>query len=409
MKRTNTILAAAFLLVLCAMAGYTLRDFDTIRSTIVNAWHAREDQSDSSLLTKLEFAADQTEGALNAALDREHYFIELYGGVQKLTNQKFVEDSYSYCVIRMKNGALTFGSIGQEQKDVSHNAQSTADFAAKLGEKGIPFSAVMTPQKVPAQFSYPPHVPYALQDYHNQEADQFLSVLEEQGIHTVDLREGYGDYGGVVFVGDSRDFFRTDHHWTAFGAFEGNQIMTAALSDRYGFDPFQPGVDESQFQHTLYKDFFLGSQGKRVGTLYAGVDDFALYHPEFDTSMTYTIHDSGHTRSGTLEQALYFEEYLVQDYYNGNPYVTFAGGDWGKATVTNHLNPDGPKVVMIRDSFACAVTPFFALQCSELTTIDLRAYQGGDLLADVEGMDPDFVVLFYSPSTTVSDNMFAFS
>ena len=98
----------------------------------------------------------------------------------------------------------------------------------------------------------------------------------------------------------------------------------------------------------------------------------------------------------------------MQDYYNGNPYVTFAGGDWGKATVTNHLNPDGPKVVMIRDSFACAVTPFFALQCSELTTIDLRAYKGDDLLADVEGMDPDFAVLFYSPSTTVSDNMFAF-
>ena len=409
MKRANTILAAAFLLVLCAMAGYTLSDFDPIRASIVNAWHTRADQSGDSLLSRLEFAADRTEGALNAALDREHWFIELYGGVQRLTGQKFVEDSYSYCVIRMKNGALTFGSIGQEQKDVSHNARATAGFAAKLGEKGIPFSAVMTPQKVPDMFAYPPHVPYALQDYHNQEADQFLSILAEQGIHTVDLRKGYGDYHGVVFVGDSNDFFRTDHHWTAHGAFKGNQAMTAALSDQYGFDIFQPGVDGSQFYHTIYKDLFLGSQGKRVGTLYAGVDDFALYHPKFDTSMTYTIHDSGHTRSGTLEEALYFEEHLVRDYYNANPYVTFVGGDWGKATVTNHLNPGGPKVVMIRDSFACAVTPFFALQCSELTTIDLRAYQGEDLLADIEGMEPDFVVLFYSPSTTVSDNMFEFS
>ena len=63
---------------------------------------------------------------------------------------------------------------------------------------------------------------------------------------------------------------------------------------------------------------------------------------------------------------------------------------------------------MIRDSFACAITPFFALQCSQLTTIDLRAYQGEDLLEDIAGMDPDLVVLLYNPSTVGSDNMFEF-
>ena len=104
----------------------------------------------------------------------------------------------------------------------------------------------------------------------------------------------------------------------------------------------------------------------------------------------------------------YFEEYLEKDYYNGNPYVTYAGGDWGRAVITNHRNPDGPKVVMIRDSFGCAITPFFALQCSQLVTIDLRAYGGGDLAGEIAAIDPDFVVLFYSPSTTVSDNMFDF-
>lgn len=399
MKRTNTILAAAFLLILCAMAGYTLSDFDSIRTTVVDAWHAREAQEDDTILTKLEFAADQTEGALNAALDREHLFIELYGGVQRLTGQRFVEDSYSYSVIRMENGALTFGSIGQVQKDVSHNAEATADFAAKLAEKGIPLSAVMTPQKVPQHVE---SVPAVLRDYHNQEADQFLSILGEKGIHTVDLRDGMGS-------DLSPYFFVTDHHWNAAGAFLGNQLMTAALAEEYGFSVFEPGVDENRFSRRVFHDLLLGSQGKRVGTLYAGTDDFEIYDPDFLTDMTYQISDAAAPRTGTLAQTLYFEEYLVQDYYNGNPYVTFMGGDWGKATVTNHLNPDGPRVVMIRDSFACALSPFFALQCSELTTIDLRAYQGEDLLAEIEELAPDFVVLFYSPSTTVSDNMFEFS
>ena len=398
MKRTNTILAAAFLLVLFLMAGYTLSDFSSMRTTVLDAWHAREDQSDNSLLTKLEFVADRTEGTLNAALDREHYFIQLYGGVQRLTRQRFVEDSYSYCVIRMNNGTLTFGSIGQEQKDVTHNAQATADFAEKLGEKGIPFTAVMTPQKAP---QHTESVPAALRDYHNEEADQFLSILDGAGIHTVDLRDDMGD--DLTYY-----FYRTDHHWNADGAFVGNQIMTRILAEEYGFTPFAPGLEQGQFARQVHEDLFLGSQGKRVGTLYAGLDDFALYSPEFATHLTYQVSENAVPRTGTLNEALYFKEYLAPDYYNGNPYVTFAGGDWGRATVTNHLNPDGPRVVMIRDSFACALTPFFALQCSELTTIDLRAYKGEDLLGDIAGIDPDFVVLFYSPSTTVSDNMFEF-
>lgn len=398
MKRANSILAAAFLLVLCAMAGYTLSDFNSIRTTILDAWQAREEQAEDNLLTKLEFAADQTEGALNAALDREHHFIELYGGVQRLTGQRFVEDNYSYSVIRLSNDTLTFGSIGQVQKDVSHNAQATADFAATLAEKGIPFSVIMPPQKVPQNVTI---VPAALQDYHNQEADQFLSVLAEQGVHTADLRSDMGsDLTGY--------FYRTDHHWNADGAFRANQLMTAALAKEYGFTPFAPGLDETQFTQRVYEGLFLGSQGKRVGTLYAGTDDFVTWHPQFETNMTYKVSDAAVPRTGTLDQALYFTHHLKLDHFNGNPYVTFAGGDWGKATVTNHLNPDGPKVVMIRDSFGCAITPFFALQCSELVTIDLRSYGGGDLAADLTEINPDFVVMLYNPSTTVSDNMFAF-
>ena len=48
MKRTNTILAAAFLVLLFAMAGYTLQDLDTIRTDLNTAWEQRADKSDSS-------------------------------------------------------------------------------------------------------------------------------------------------------------------------------------------------------------------------------------------------------------------------------------------------------------------------------------------------------------------------
>lgn len=398
MKRSNSILAAAFLLVLFALSGYTLREYKTIYTTIRDSWEQSRPE-DTSLPAKAAFAADAAEGALNAALDREHHFIEFYGAVQKYTGQRFIEDNYSYSVIRMDNGALTFGSVGQEQADVSHNAAATADFAAALAEKDIPFTAVVTPCKNPRGVEI---MPAALRNFNNEQAQAFLDLLDEEGVHTVDLRDGMGD--DLTFC-----FYRTDHHWNADGAFWGNQLLTAALAQEHGFTPFEQGLNEGQFARLTYEDLFLGSQGKRVGTKYAGVDDFVVYSPEFPTDLTYQVSDAAAPRTGTLNESLYFKDYLAPDYYNGNPYLTFAGGDWAKATATNHLNPDGPTVVMIRDSFGCAITPFFALQCSKLVTIDLRAFGERDLLGEIEGIDPDFVVLLYNPGTVSSDAMFEFS
>jgi len=397
MKRTNTILAAAFLVLLFGMSWYTLKDYKNIYTTIRDEWKQSQPEQ-TGLLTKAAFATDRTEGALNAALDRDHYFIELYGAVQKYTGQRFVEDNYSHSVIRMDNGALTFGSVGQEQADVSHNAAATADFAAALAERDIPFTAVVTPCKNPQGVEI---MPAALRNFNNEQAQAFLDLLDAEGVHTVDLRDGMGD--DLTFC-----FYRTDHHWNADGAFWGNQLLTAALAEKYGFSPFEPGLHEGNFSRQVYPGLFLGSQGKRVGTKFAGVDDFVVYSPEFATDLTYQVSDTAVPRTGALNETLYFKEWLVQDYFNGNPYLTFAGGDLAKATAVNHLNPDGPTVVMIRDSFGCAITPFFALQCGKLVTIDLRAFGDRDLMAEIVDIDPDFVLMLYNPGTLLSDNMFEF-
>ncbi len=399
MRRTNTILAAAFLVALCAMGWYTLQDLEGMRDSILDAWHQREPQAGDNILTRAEFVADRAEETLNAALDREHHFIQLYGGIQRLTGQRFVEDSYSYSVIRMNNGALTFGSVGPPQADVSGNARTTVDFARRLGEMGVPFTAVITPQKLPLEEGW---VPAALRNHAHEQADQFLSILAEENIHTVDLR--------ADMEADLPDhFYRTDHHWNAQGAFLGNVLLMEQLCGEYGFEPFAPGLDRAQFSEEVYPGLFLGSQGKRVGTLYAGVDDFTLLLPDFPTAMTYRPSEAAQPRSGSMPEALYFREHLAQDYFNANPYAAFMGGDWGRAVVNNLENPDAPKVVLIRDSFGCALTPFFALQCSELTTIDLRAYGDRSLLDDPAVQGADLVVLLYNPGSLAGENMFEFS
>ena len=53
------------------------------------------------------------------------------------------------------------------------------------------------------------------------------------------------------------------------------------------------------------------------------------------------------------------------------------------------------------------MTPFLALSCSELTTIDLRYFQG-DLTETLEEIDPDLVVILYCVSSLSNQDLFDF-
>ena len=224
----------------------------------------------------------------------------------------------------------------------------------------------------------------------------------DSGIVTVDA------YAKLRAHTDEYIYFRTDHHWKPEAAFFAWQALTDELEERYGLSANPALTDPANWDTRVLEHFFLGSQGKRVGSLYAGADDITLYTPKFDSELTYSCPAYGFTRTGPFETSVCFPERVArQDWFNGNPYTYYAGGDYPIATITNHKNPDGPRVVLLRDSFACALTPFLALSCSELTTIDLRYFEG-DLLDTIAGLEPDIALTLYAASTTRLDNLFKY-
>ena len=235
-----------------------------------------------------------------------------------------------------------------------------------------------------------------------EECDVFLELLEEAGVETLDLRPWFESHGERY--GDW--FFRTDHHGRPEAAFAAWGVLAEELEGRYGFS-FDPALtDEANYSKTVYEDFFLGSQGKRTGSLYAGVDDFTVYTPKFDTDLTYTCPFYDMERTGPFEASVCFPERVAgRDWFNGNPYTYYAGGDYPLARIVNHNNPDGPKLLLIRDSFACALTPFLALGCSEVVTVDLR-YFSGDLLETIRAEEPGLVLNLYAVGTVSNTGMF---
>ncbi len=394
---------------------------------------------------------DGAESAVNGDLDRDHLFIQLYGGVQRLSGRRVVEDAVGEnTVVRLSTGGLNFVDLQAAPgvgPQVAENAAATAAFSQDLEALGIPYLYVNAPQKLQRGEAL---LPTGVEEYGNESADAFLAELERRGTDYVDLRPLFEENG--IY---SNWFFRTDHHWKPEAAFFAWQALTDELEERYGLDADPALTDPANWDTRVLEHFFLGSQGKRVGSLYAGADDITLYTPKFDSELTYSCPAYGFTRTGPFETSVCFPERVAQqdwfngnpytyyaggdypeltyscpaygftrtgpfetsvcfpervaqqDWFNGNPYTYYAGGDYPIATITNHKNPDGPRVVLLRDSFACALTPFLALSCSELTTIDLRYFEG-DLLDTIAGLEPDIALTLYTASTTRLDNLFQY-
>ena len=399
MKRRNTITALQFLLL--TAAGLTL---------VLTAFVGGEGKLEGLLKSAVRerdpgAVLSEAESAVNSDLDRDNLFIQLYGGVQRLSGRRVIQDMVAgNTVAKLSTGALNFvnlGTAGQgDQEAVGRRAQATAGPAAQLGGWGTHYLYIAAPQKTQRGAEL---LPRGLEESGNATCDAYLAELDRLGVDYLDLRPVF-ESNGIY----SNWFFRTDHHWKPEAAFFAWQYLSGELDLRYGYETPSILTNPNNWSTRVLDDFFLGSQGKRVGSLYAGVDDFTIYTPKFDTNLTYTNSDGSFDRSGPFAQSVCFPERVEErDWFNGNPYTYYSGGDYAMATMVNHNNPKGPKVVLLRESFSCALAPFLALSCSELTTIDLR-YFSGDLMDTIRELEPDLVLTLYTASSTGLDNMFNF-
>ena len=399
MRRRNTITALLFLLLTAGGLLLVLTSFlggeGELEGLLKSAMRSR----DPSMVL------EEAETAVNGDLDRDHLFIQLYGGVQRLSGRRVIQDMVAgNTVAKLSTGALNFVNLGTAEEpgaEVEVRAKATADFAAALKSQGIPYLYVAAPQKIQRGVQL---LPQGLEESGNACCDAYLAGLDRLGVDYLDLRpvfEGNGIY--------SNWFFNTDHHWKPEAAFFAWQYLAGQMDLRYGLETPSALTNPTNWDTQVLEDFFLGSQGKRVGSLYAGVDDFTIFTPKFETDLTYTNSDGSFTRSGPFSQSVCFPERVAErDWFNANPYTYYSGGDYGMAQMVNHKNPGGPKVVLLRESFSCTLAPFLALSCSQLTTIDLRYFQG-DLMQTIQSLEPDLVLTLYTASTTGLDNMFAFA
>lgn len=349
-----------------------------------------------------------SDAALNTLLDRDHLFIELYGTSQKLMGRRMVEDADpQYTVIRLESGQLTFSDPDGEQEDMTTRAQELTEFVRRVKkEYKTPILYVQAPSKLSVS-----SLPEGLTDYTEAEADQFLELLEEAKVDVLDLRPAFREAAEKDPDGAEDLFFQTDHHWTPAGAFLGYQVLCEKLEEDYRFKIDEDFTDPDFFNKYSFGEVFLGSQGRRVGSGYAGLDDLEIWSPKENTHFTYTVPIIGLKRQGPFVTALLFPERLAEvDLYNENPYAIYAGGDYLLSRAMNEDLPQGKRVLILRDSFGCGLTPFLSLCCGEVMAMDPRQFNGNQdmMMHYIDWLEPDLIIVMNTTGSLRVDKLFPY-
>lgn len=383
---TKNLTALCFLLLLAGMFLQGLRTLYYGSYQFLSTWR----ESHVLDISGLEYL-------YNDGLPYKEYFLDFNGGFQRLIGSRCVNDRY-----RLDNGQLTYVI---PETEVDWKGENVTAFQQALEDLEIPFVYINTPFKIDPTDK---QLPYGVEDYSNENADAFLAVLAENDVPYLDLR--------VLEKEQNLDhyamYYPTDHHWTAetgFWAYQQIVNYLTTVDESFAVDPVL--TDADSYDHTVYPDIYLGSAGRRVGRLYAGLDDLTLIEPKFDTSLRLEAPHSNLVRQGSYSETVLFPEVLTTGGdYDVSRYDVYSGGDRALTYFTNFSREENltvqsqPKrLLILKDSNISVVAPYLALSYDEMCLLDLREYRQ-NVVDFAKEYQPDIVMILYNPGALESNN-----
>lgn len=155
-------------------------------------------------------------------------------------------------------------------------------------------------------------------------------------------------------------YYRTDHHWTWYGARTAYETLMPQGQYNIGLEP------------ELFCDDFLGTTYSKT------LDSDA----EPDSVYLSAVPDVTVTGDGK-DISLY--ELSAKD--EKDKYKVFLGGNYGQTVITGGCD-NGKTLLIIKDSFANSLVPFLTADYETIIMLDLRYYMGSaQQLIESEGVD----------------------
>ncbi len=303
---------------------------------------------------------------------------------QSVNDQFIMRDSWidiksrsEYLMGKLENNGIIFGSDGYlfekldmvDEDNIMANTSAIEIFAQKVD---IPTTVAVVPS-----------------------SSEILSDKLPQGVELVNQREYinkiYEQLDGVAdtvdmysaLQSDEQVYYRTDHHWTAHGAWLGYNDVSKSL----GINP----IELDNYSKSEVTDFFgtYYSKSKAFGTN----SDTINYYPQLDGTLTTPIDE-------------YDSFYDLDAFETTDKYGAFLHGNNGVATMKSDVetseNEEKGKLLVVKDSYANALLPYISANYDEVVVVDLR-YYAQPISALIEQEEITDVLVLYSFSIFASD------
>ncbi|MBQ6146644.1 MAG: hypothetical protein IJI82_06405 [Clostridia bacterium] len=152
-------------------------------------------------------------------------------------------------------------------------------------------------------------------------------------------------------------YYRTDHHWTGEGAYAAYRLfMKTAGREALDYDRF--------YHHTV--PGYVGSTRSRSALWLTKPDVLTMDEP-MDAPVTVTFSDDE-----KAYDSLFFLDHLTE--YDWYP--LFLDGNHPVSIVENRSAPDGPTLLMVKDSFGNTLAPLLVPSYGKIVLVDPRYYRG---------------------------------
>ncbi len=233
---------------------------------------------------------------------------------------------------------------------------------------------------------------YSPTDYHTGSHDQKAMIdlcysKMNDGVLTVDA------YSILEQHADQDIYFRTDHHWTALGAYYAyTEFCKTAGFDAIALQRFDSGTYD-RFVGSMYT---YTSQYPQGAVLKENPDKLTYYLPIVDTKASF------YADADVENSVAYYCEVVNPNLSDNesNKYMCFMSGDHPAALITTDV--EGPVCLVLKDSYGNAFLPFLTSHYSKIYVIDPREFnQDGkpslDLISYVDQHEIDDVILVNYP------------
>lgn len=316
------------------------------------------------------FSSDFSDGL--SEYSREHFALRT-GWISLRTNLERLGGHDEVNGVYFADGRLCEAQPPVEYEQVDKTVAAINSFGKKLDGR-LSVMIAPTAAQIYAD-SMPPYSP----DQEQRRMINYVYSALDSGIGSIDVYDAlYKSRGDYIY-------YRTDHHWTAYGAY----IAYCEYVRRLGYDAVP--LDRINIEHASRS--FLGSLHSKVLTDEAEPDVIDIYTSDGANVISMKKTDP----YGNVSE--YDGVFLREHLEDKDKYLTYLGENVPLVEITS--DSGGGSLLIIKDSYANCFAPFLTKHFSKVTLVDMRYIMNIEDYVDLS--EYSGVLILYNASTFAQD------